>query len=67
MNDVQIAVTLLGFIGGLLTFIAGFIASKLSKLTDSVDLLNVRVAVVIERMDNHDQRIREIETKINRG
>lgn len=52
---------LMGFIGGLLAIIGGYIASKLGHMTDSVDLLNVKLAVVIEKLEHHDKRISKLE------
>jgi len=55
---------LIGCIGGVLSLISGYVAAKLGKLTDSVESLNVKIAVVIEKLDSHDHRIKVIETKI---
>lgn len=55
---------LLGCIGGVLSLISGYVASKLGKLTDSVESLNVKIAIVIEKLDSHDHRIKVIERKM---
>ena len=59
-----IITALLGCLGGVLTMISGYVASKLGKLTESIESLNVKIAVVIEKIDSHDHRIKTIETKI---
>jgi uncharacterized membrane protein len=52
---------LLGFIGGILALIGAYIANKFGHMTDSVDKLNISIAVVIETLQNHDRRIEKLE------
>lgn len=52
---------LLGFIGGILALIGAYIANKFGHMTNSVDKLNISIAVVIETLQNHDRRIEKLE------
>jgi hypothetical protein len=54
---------LLSVIGALLIAMGGYIARCLSQLTISVQELNIRIAVVVSRMDDHDKRITHLENK----
>jgi len=49
----------------ILTGLLAFAVSFLKDVADSVNKLNVQMGVVIERMDNYDERIEKIEDKIN--
>jgi hypothetical protein len=59
--NLEVIVALLGFIGGVLSLIGAYIANKLVHMTNSVDNLNIRIAVVIEKLENHDRRIEKLE------
>jgi len=59
--NIQVITALLGFIGGVLAIIGGYIANKLGHMTNSVDMLNIKIAVVIEKLENHDRRIEKLE------
>lgn len=46
---------------GLLSLVALQVAGTLRDLKKSIDDLNVRIAVVIERMGSHEQRLKSLE------
>lgn len=46
---------------GLISFVAIYITTILSGLKNSVDELNIRVAVIIEKTSNHEKRIEKLE------
>lgn len=56
----------LGFIGGTLALIGTYIANKIGHMTNSMDALNVRVAVVIERLENQDKKIDNQDKRISK-
>lgn len=41
--------------------IAGWVARSLDRMRDSVDRLNIQIAVVIEQQTNHERRITKLE------
>ena len=49
----------------ILTGLLAFAVSFLKDVADSVNKLNVQMGVVIERMENYDERIEKLEDKIN--
>lgn len=66
--DMQMITVLLGIIGAVLSFIGWVlamvgrsIAEKFGQMTNSVDTLNIKIAVVIEKLENHDRRIEKLE------
>ena len=61
--NIEVITALLGFIGGILALIGTYVASQLTKLASSVDSLNIKIAVVIEKLENHDKRIAKLEGK----
>jgi hypothetical protein len=42
---------------GLISIVAVYLANVLGKLKESVDVLNVSIAVVIEKIANHEKRL----------
>lgn len=58
MNEIVLTV-----IGTVCTGIFGYIATSLGKMGDSVKELNIKLAVVIERLEYHDERIKKLEDK----
>lgn len=48
---------------GLIGFAAVYVARTMELLRRSVEKLNVRIAVVIEKTTNHEKRITKIENK----
>lgn len=48
---------------GLVGFAAVYVARTMELLRRSVEKLNVRIAVVIEKTTNHEKRITKIENK----
>lgn len=54
---------LLAAIGSLLAVIGGYIASTMAKLAVSVQELNVRIAVVISQLGDHNNRIEKLEAR----
>ena len=61
-----IIASLLGFIGGVLALLGGYIAKQISKIVSSVDALNIKIAIVIEKIQGHEKRIVNIEKKLGR-
>lgn len=53
--------SVLGFIGWVLASVGHSIAQKFGQMTNSVDTLNIKIAVVIEKLENHDKRIEKLE------
>lgn len=41
--------------------IAGWVARSLDKMRESVEQLNVKMAVIVERTDNHEKRLERLE------
>jgi hypothetical protein len=50
-------------VGSLALHIFGRVSKDLDKLITSVDELNVKIAVVIAKVDNHDSRLTKLEEK----
>ncbi len=57
----EVASYIFGFMG---VAIAGWVARSIDKMRDSVEHLNVQIAVVISRTDSHEQRISKLEDKV---
>lgn len=55
---------LLSCLGTLCVFFFNRISKDLGRMTDSVEQLNIKVAVVCEKIENHDNRIKSLEGKI---
>jgi len=55
---------LLSCLGTLCVFFFNRISKDIGRMTDSVEQLNVKVAVVCEKIENHDNRIKAIERKM---
>ncbi len=51
-------------IGVLLVYIFNKAVGALSDLEKSVEQLNIRIAVIVEKTDNHEKRIEKLEEKI---
>lgn len=45
----------------ILTACAIYIAHKLGELSKSIDELNTKIAVIVERVDTHEKRITKLE------
>ena len=56
----DLALTLLG---GVLSFVGWSISKDIRRLTISVDDLNVKMAVVIEKIQSHERRIQSLEKR----
>lgn len=54
---------LLAVIGTILLGIGGYIARSLGKLTEGVQELNVKIAVVISQLSQHEDRLKRLEDK----
>lgn len=54
---------LLTCLGTLTVYLFNKISRDISRMTDSVESLNIKVAVVCEKIENHDARIRQLEGK----
>ena len=54
---------LLSTLGVIFTWILNQVSLQLGKLTDSVESLNTKMAVVIEQIQGHDSRITRLEQK----
>lgn len=50
-------------IGALLIALVGWCAKSLSEMSRSVQTLNVKLAVVLEKLDTHEHRIAKLETE----
>lgn len=56
--------SLLAAIGFVLVYLFNKMTQDLGTLTGSVQELNIKIAVICERVEAHDSRIRNIEGKI---
>lgn len=61
MSTDQIIQIGLGVLGFLLVGLLSRIDRSLDRLTDSVEVLNKNVAVIVERVDSHEKRIDKLE------
>ncbi len=61
LDQMQVIVMLLAFIGGVLSIIGGYIANRFGHMANSVDLLNIKLAVVIEKLEYHERRLSKLE------
>jgi ascorbate-specific PTS system EIIC-type component UlaA len=59
----QVVSASFAIIGFLIVAIGAWIANSLGKLTDSVQALNVSMAVVVEKINSHEERIEKLEQK----
>ena len=50
---------------GVLSGCAMYAVNVLSKMRDSIDQLNIQVAVIIEKHDTHDNEIKELKTRLH--
>ena len=57
----EVIMATLGFI---LVYLFNKMTQDLSKLTTSVEQLNIKIAVICERVESHDSRIKNIEEKV---
>lgn len=48
---------------GVLSFVALYLARTMELMRRSIERLNIRIAVVIEKTANHEKRITKIEKK----
>jgi len=55
---------ILATIGFVLVYLFNKMTQDLSKLTASVEQLNIKIAVICERIESHDSRIKNIEGKV---
>lgn len=51
---------------GLMSFVATYGVAVLSSMKNSVDTLNVKIAIVIERSDQHDKILEKHDNRINK-
>lgn len=58
MNEIFLTV-----MGTVFTGICGYIATSLGRMNDSVRELNIKLAVVIERLEYHDERLKKLEER----
>lgn len=58
---VAIATLICAIIGGLITVIMNGILQTLNKLNISVSELNIKMGIMIERVDNHEKRLSHLE------
>lgn len=56
----EVAKSLFGFMA---LSIAGWVAWSIDKMRASVEELNIRVAVIIEKTEGHEKRISKLEDK----
>lgn len=64
VNAKLIFEVLLSCLGTLCVFLFNRISQDLKRMTDSVEQLNIKVAVVCEKIENHDNRIKTLERKM---
>ncbi len=50
--------------GFVLVYLFNKMGQDLSKMTNSVEQLNIKIAVICERVESHDSRIKNIEEKV---
>lgn len=55
---------LLTTLGTMSVYLFNKISQDIKRMTDSVEALNVKVAVVCEKIENHDNRIKNLEGKL---
>ena len=48
---------------GLVSIIFHRMSKDVSRMTESVEQLNMKIAVVLERVDHHERRITRLETR----
>lgn len=63
MKDLISREKLLSVIGALIVVIGGYSASRLDKAVETISELNVKIAVVIEKISNHEGRLMSLEHK----
>ena len=63
MNDALLIECLLGLVGGLGTFILSGMAKDVKEVSKNIGLLNERMAIIVERVDSHEGRIKTLEKK----
>lgn len=61
MSTDQIIQIVIGVLGFFLVGLLSRIDRSLDRLTDSVEVLNKNVAVIVERVDSHEKRIDKLE------
>jgi len=61
MSTDQIIQSVVALVGGLLVLVAKQAVQLLADLKRSIDELNVKIAVIIERVDSHEKRIARLE------
>lgn len=61
MSIDQILNLILTALGSIALFILSDVVSQLRKMSESVSLLNERIAVVVEKLDSHEKRILKLE------
>lgn len=58
---VKIACAVFSLLGGLVLFTVKRMAINFDRLVDSIEKLNVNVAIVVEKTNSHDRRITRLE------
>lgn len=64
MDSALLIQTCFAIIGALLSLIGLEVIKSLRRMAQSIETLNERVAVVIEKTESHDKRISRLESKI---
>lgn len=52
-----------GLFGFMALGIAGWVARSISNMSESVEQLNIKIAVLLTRIDSHESRISKLEDK----
>lgn len=52
-----------GLFGFMALSIAGWVAFSIDRMRESVEQLNVKMAVIVERTDNHEKRLERLEER----
>lgn len=63
MRDLFSSPEFINILGTVLVGLAGLIANLFAKLVTSVNHLNEKMAVVITKLENHENRINKLEDK----
>jgi len=50
-------------LGSVITILIGLSARELSKLRESVQELNIQIAVVVQKVESHEDRLNALESK----
>lgn len=58
---IQVGVAIVGVVGGFVIAMARWVAKSFETLVQSIDQLNINVAVVVDKVNGHERRIERLE------